>query len=243
MDILESETLLVSLLLPKPAELSGHDIVKEITECGVVVINREDLDYFSLPYALNIVLADRFKPTDESMTLDFTAADLPAACVYLQRRIQEANNNSRDAYLRVVACPCMIEAASLLQDHASPKVGTKLSKCLEPLRHLRGASQVDIDGHTSHYTAALIAAITDRRRSAKETMELVAAHMDRGDQYLLQGASRLAIAEYKNGCHAIESRGFDQMETNEELVGGRFHGLPAGWYAHKPFPSSYHCRN
>ena len=243
LDILENETLLVSLLIPKPAGLSGQDIVKEITDCGVVVINREDLDYSSLPYAMNLVLADRFEPADESMYLDFTAADLPAACVYLQRRIEEANNNSRDAYLRVLACQCMIEAASLLKDHASPKVGTKLSKCLEPLRHLRGASQVDIDGLTSHYTAALIAAITDRRRSAKETMNLVVAHMDRGDQHLLRGASRLAITEYKNGCHAIESRVFDEMETNEELVGGRFHGLLAGWYVHKPFPSSYNCRN
>ena len=208
-----------------------------------MVVHPENLDCLSLPFAMNMELADRFEPPDERIYFNFTADDLPAACVYLQRKIQESNNNSRDAYLRVVACPCMIEAASLLEDHASPKVGTKLSKCLEPLRHLRGASQVDIDGPTSHYTAALIAAITDRRRNAKETMDLVVAHMDRGDQHLLRGASRLAITEYKNGCHTIESRVFDEMETNEELLGGRFHGLLAGWYVHKPFPSSYHCRN
>ncbi|KAL8795152.1 MAG: hypothetical protein Q9195_002307 [Heterodermia aff. obscurata] len=178
---------------------------------------------------MSIEMIDRFRPTEESMYFVFPADDLPAACVYLQRKIQESNDNSGDVNIRVQTCPSVIETASLLQDGASPKVESKLSKCLEPLKQIRGANQVDIDGPTSHYTAALIAAMTDQRRSVKETMDLVAAHFDRGDQYLLEGARRRAITEYKTACLAMEMGVFDETEVNKVLIGGRFHGLLAGW--------------
>ena len=187
-------------------------------------------------------MRDRFDNSGVYMFFVFTANDLPAACVYLQRRIQESIDDSRDVYIHMETCLCIVEAASLLPDDASPKLGTKLSKCLEPLRHIRGADQVDIDGPTSHYTAALIAAMTDRRRSAKENMDMVAAHFDHGDQYLLQGASRRAITEYKTACYAIDSGIFDETGINTELVGGRFHGLPLSWYGHDSIPLIwYHC--
>ena len=245
LDILDKETMFIQLILPKPTGSSNEKMVEDFTQCGAVYLSLEDLDYVGLPLAMRIKMNDRFELPDQRMEFLFTADDLPAACVYLQRAIQDLNDNSSDVYIDLETCPCIIETACLLQDDASPRVETKLSKCLEPLKHIRGVSQVDMDGPTSHYTAALVAAMTDRRRSAKETMDLIAAHTDRGDHYLLQGASRRAITEYKAGCHAIESRVFDEMETNEELIGGRFNGLLAGWYVRNPSPSwyEYHCRD
>ena len=240
--IFQSETPLILLILPRQEGVSGQEMANEITDYGVALVGREDLECFNPPFAMSIDMVDGFDDDEGSMNFVFTADDLPAACVYIQRKIHESSDNSHRVYMYVETCPSVVEAARLLQDDASPRRGTKLSKCLEPLRQIRGASQVVIDGNTSHYTTALAAAMTDRRPSPIETMDLVAAHFDRGDQYLLTGAPRRSITEYKAAFQAIQRGVFNGVESNEEVVGGRFNGLSAGWYVHNLIPLiSYHC--
>ena len=192
---------------------------------------------------MNIEMVQCSEPSDETMYFVFTADDLPAACVYLQRKIWESNDSSGNAYIRVRTYPCVIETGCLPLDDAPPKLEIIRSKCLEPLMQIRCANQVDIDGPTSDGTAALIAAMTDRRLRPREILDLVASHLDRGDQYVLRGAFRRAITEYKAGCHTIEMHVRWGVELNSKLVGGQFHGLVAGWYVHLPSHSSYHYRN
>lgn len=208
---------------------------EEFKRCGVVNIDRKILAHSRLPFA-KIAMVDRSVPIERSTYFVFAADDLPTACVYLQRKIQESNNRSGDVYIRVETCPPVVETACPFQDGVSSILDTKLRRYLEPLEQIRGASQVDIDGHPGHDAVALIASMTDRRRSAREIMDLVAAHFDRGDQYLLDGASEWAITEYKAACRAMERGVFDDMEVNDELFGGRFDGLRAGLYVHDSTP-------
>ena len=229
-------------MLPRQEGVSGQSMANELVECGVKIVGREDFDCPNPPFAMSIDMVNGFDPDEGSINFVFPADDLPEACVYIQRKIYEANDGSHKAYIYVETCPSVRETARLLQDDASPRRGTRLSKCLEPLRQIRGASQVVIDGNTSHYTATLAAAMTDRLHSPNETMSLVSTHFDHGDQYLLSGAPRRALTEYKAACHAIQRGFFDATGVNEEVAGGRYDGLRAGWCVHNLIPLiSYHC--
>ena len=161
-----------------------------------------------------------------SIDVVFTVDDLPAACVCLQRKINQSIEAAGYPYLAFRISP-EVERVAYLWDEAWPVPGTQYNKCLEPLRQIRGASQVSVfEERNACYTAILD--IVDPQLSPKETMDLVAMSWDQGDDQFLAGAFKLAIDEYKAAFHTIQRCAFKRNGLDEEIVGGRFSGLTAG---------------
>ena len=170
----------------------------------------------------------------------FTVDDLPAACVCLQRLISGPDNIlppvisfpdhriSKAVNIRVTVSSGINRADCAWYDRR-PVAGSKLFRCLEPLRRVRHASRVEI------YSPGCVSYIDDLEAmmcgwplSVKETMDLVVAHFDRGDQHYLSGALKPAIAEYKAALRTLPKGTFDEKEEDEafeDMVGGRFDGL------------------
>ena len=154
-----------------------------------------------------------------------TADDLPAACVFLQRKINDSIQEGRSAQLAFTISPD-IETVAWLWDEAWPVPGTQYSKCMEPLRQLRGASHVTITEDRNACDTATLA-IGDPQLSAKETMDLVASYAENGDHYFFADAFRPSIEEYRTCIRIIQSCAFKEDELGERMVCRRFEGLSA----------------
>ncbi|KAL8797319.1 MAG: hypothetical protein Q9195_000473 [Heterodermia aff. obscurata] len=162
-----------------------------------------------------------------NMVQAFTLDDLPAACVTIQRNIDEAVKWSQKVYIRIVVSSG-IDRMEGLSDDLCPVPGSKLRRCLEPLRQLRDVCQVDllVDGCPA-YADNLANTMCGWRRTAKEIMDLAVTHFDRGDDHFHRKSPKSAIDEYKAALHTIRSGSFDEKEFGREMIGGRFDGFSA----------------
>ena len=156
--------------------------------------------------------------------------DLPAACATLQQKLTNYNTGSIAVAIRVTISN-QVGKTSMISKDGVPVPGSKLSKCLNPLRQLRGAHLVEISGPTSaSYKADTIAIMSGRRLSANEAMQLIGAHLDQGDKVFLANQLELAIKDYQAALYALHRSHLDvEHETSEKVIGGRYHGLEAGW--------------
>ena len=99
-----------------------------------------------------------------------------------------------------------MDGSSAALSDGSPVPGTKLIKCLEPLRNVRGANFVKIDGPGQRaYLAEIEATMLGNCLSAAELMELVGKHFDCGDIALREGNLKVAMIEYKAALCTIRS--------------------------------------
>ena len=193
--------------------------------CGVAVIN-ESRAVETCPFVgMSIELDSHLGRAHTRMAL-FTVDDLPAACVSIQRKIDDAIQGSGHPHLTFKINP-EIERVTYLRDQASPVPGSQYSKCLEPLGQIRGVSKVSVfEERDACYTATL--GIGRPQLSAKESMDLVAADWKQAHQHRLAGSFRSAIGGWQAALHTIQRGAFKGDGLNEKMVGGRFDGLSAG---------------
>ena len=155
--------------------------------------------------------------------------DLPAACVALQRKIFEHDAHSRNVEISIRISP-QVGKVSIRSRDGSPATGTKLHRCLKPLRALRWIYQADINGcENEPYLGDITATMCGNPLSAAETMTLVAEHVNRGDKALVEGAAHAAIDVYKDAINILDSSAFHDLESDEVLQDGMFKGVTAAW--------------
>lgn len=208
-----------------------------LRKCGVAVLARGNrarvFPAIGMVIELNVdggrYYAETGRDRPRTISEVFTVDDLPAACVCLQRLISYPDHHSsKTVNIRVTISSSIDRAEGAWYDRR-PVAGSKLFRCLEPLRRIRDATRVEIysPGCVS-YIDDLETTMCDWQLSVKETMELVVAHFDRGDHHYVSGALRPAIAEYKAALRTLPSGTFDEHaedEAFEDMVGGRFDGL------------------
>ena len=169
----------------------------------------------------------------------FLVEDIPAVCASLQRRVDYYSNGagSRDVNLQI-SLSSHVGAASTLLENGSPTPGSKLSKCLDPLRQIHGVNNVEISGPVSSlYSSDTIAAMCAQPLNATQTMKLVGTQFDRGNKASTNNQLESAISAYKTALQTIRGSCFDRNGDDDVvLIGGRFHGQLASWYV-SAFPS------
>lgn len=233
LELFQREVTLISLELPEDKK-SFEEYWEMFRACGAVCLDWKF--WCDLTEVMSIVIDD-CRPAlpgddedadkDERKWFCFAVQDLPDACAAMQRIINELCGAGRDVKLYIKAD----QDGRPETEARAPASEILLSRCLEPLRSLRGASHVEIESRASHgYMAALVAAMTERRPSAAETMGLVAAHFDDGDGLLSSGDAKAALAAFRTGYRVLSRGGFDDMGKVEKIVGGRYDGLLAGRY-------------
>lgn len=155
--------------------------------------------------------------------------DLSAACVALQWKMIDHEINDQDVEISVTISP-HLERVSIRSKDGSPATGSKLHKCLEPLRQLRWVHHVVINGcGNGPYLADITVAMCGSLLSAAETMNLVADYINRGDKALFEGADCVAIDRYKDAIKLIHSSSFHDLEIDEILTDGMFKDVTAAW--------------
>lgn len=162
-------------------------------------------------------------------TCMFMIEDLPAACTFLQSKVDDLDGRSSIG----ITVNRRVQA-----DSDSPEPGwffpkTKVDQYLGPLCRVHGVNRVEIYGPL-HPTdkATTIASMCGRRPKANEFMRIFGAQFDEGDKASNEGRLWAAIAAYKAALLNLRGSSFDGDENDEQLVGGRFHGRPAGRYVH-----------
>ena len=193
--------------------------------CGVAVITQTRAVETCPFVGMSIELDSRLGRAYTRMAL-FMVDDLPAACVSIQRKINDAIQGLGHPHLTFRINP-EIERVAYLGDQAWPVPGSQYSKCLAPLGQLRGVSKVSVfEERDACYTATL--GIGGPQLSAKESMDLVVAHGDQAHQHRLDGSFRSAIDGWQTALGTIRRRAFEEDGLNEQMVGGHFDGLSAG---------------
>lgn len=113
----------------------------------------------------------------------------------------------------------------------------ELAKCyfqnlLPCLNHVRGFETVKVQGlpDSTRYSTLVddtVAAMCRRRRSAAEIMHAVSEKIDRATTALDEGRHQQAISDYKAALNILRASSFDEHESYEVLVGGRYDGMQA----------------
>ena len=163
----------------------------------------------------------------------FPIEDLHAACASLQRKVNfyAYLGGAADVNICLSINPHIVAASNLL-GNGSAIPHSKLSNCLTPLTRIRGLRHVEIQGPLSHSVrSATIASMCDRRLSATETMGLIGAQMDQGDEASMEDDLKSAILAYKMALHTVRGSYFDR-DGNDDiiLIEGRFNGRKASQY-------------
>ena len=157
--------------------------------------------------------------------------DLGDVCVHIQYKIAFYQHLSYAVRIRIKISTHVEEVSAVLND-GQPVPGYQLIKCLEPLRQIRGANFVEIDGPGHHsYLAEIKATMLENRPSAAELMELAGNQIDQGENAFGEGNLEVAVAEYKVALRTMRSinleRHWDQ-DLQEIVVRGRYRGFWAG---------------
>ena len=225
MHIFLMENTFVSVTHDEAEEYSFRESDDTLGKCGADVIT-SGKEGRSFPFVGMSVELDTGIGKGWVSFAVITNDDLPAACVFLQRKINESIQEGRPANVSFKITPD-IERVAWLWDEAWPVPGTQYSKCMEPLRQLRGASHVTITEERNACNTATLG-IGDPPLSAKETMELVAIHSSNGDHHFRAGAFRPAIEEYRACIRIIQSCAFKEDELEEEMVYRLSEGVSVG---------------
>ena len=158
----------------------------------------------------------------------FLLEDLPAACVSLQHQTVWHNSHSRNLDFHITLNRHLGDIPSLFGD-GLPVPGSKLWKCLDPLRNIRGANFVSIDGLADiSYTTAIMAKLREGPLDSKKLIAMIEAQLDQGDQALLGGDLVSAIDIYKATLNTVRACSLNEDEQHEVIVSGRFQDIQAG---------------
>ena len=162
--------------------------------------------------------------------------DLPAACAHLRDKVSEYQRHSQAVKIRIRISPHVEDPPGVLGNE-SPVPGSNLMKYLEPLRHVRGASSVEIDGPVHHpYLAEFKATMLGNHLRAAELMEHADKHFDQGDDAFSKDNLKIAMAEYKAALSVIRCFKLGKYwdaEFHESVVCGRYRGIWAGLARHQ----------
>ena len=161
-------------------------------------------------------------PPDERPRIVFLLEDLAAACISLQRKVDWYGRHSPNLDIRITLSPQLRHISSAFQ-HGFPVPGSKLWKCFDPLRNLRGASFMGIDGLASpSHTTSTLAKMREGPPDPRTFVAMIEVRMDRGGQALLQGDIESSIDLYKATLNTVQARSLDEDERHQVILGGRF---------------------
>ena len=169
---------------------------------------------------------------DESLAerpmIVFLLEDLPGACTSLQRKVIEYSRDSQTVNIRVTLRRHLGYTASASQ-HSFPVPGSKLWKCLDPLRNIRGTNFVSIGGLANRsHRIAIRAKMREGPLDARIFMAMIAAQLGQGDQALREDHLVSAIDIYNAVLNAIRAFSVDEHEQIKVITGGRFNKLQVG---------------
>lgn len=134
-----------------------------------------------------------------------TIEDLPAVCVWLQHTINDRNLGSPIVDIRLDVASHLAEVVQT-SDDGRPIRGSKLYRCLDLLRRVRGANSVGIGGYeVPLFNDGGIAVMCQPELDAKQTMMLVGVYLNQGEKAMLEGTTRQAITKYKAALHTVRS--------------------------------------
>ena len=234
MNLFQREVVLVSLSSVVSAGV--YSIGDELTAYGVPIIHWCHQASACPAIRMTIHIDGSHEPTAGASgsegwraTCMFMIEDLPAACTYIQRRVDDLDDRSS---IRItVNQPLQTDPDTPESHWWLPK--SKVSSYLGPLWRIHGVGRVDINGpvHPT-YKATTIASMCGRRLKANEFMRIVGAQFEEGDKASNDGRLWAAISAYKAALLIIRGSTLSADEHDQKLVGGRFQGHPAGRYVH-----------
>ena len=167
-------------------------------------------------------------PPAERPKIVFLLEDLPAACINLQRKVDWYGRHSPNLDIRITLSPHLGHRSSVFQ-HGFPVPGSKLWECFDPLRNVRGANFVGIDGIASlSHTTSILAKVREGPPDPRTFVAMIEARIDQGSQAPLQGDLESTIDLYKATLNTVRARYLDEDEQHQVILGGRFNNCQTG---------------